>query len=380
MDSFIYLNNAATSWPKAPGVAEAIAAAIQAPPILPGRDVSTALDPLTTCRQLLAERLAVPDPSQIVLTPSATIALNLVFLGLGLRQGQLVVTTQTEHNSVLRPLYRLREKVGIELEIIGVTPGGDLDREAYQQALKREPALVVINHASNVTGLVQPVEELFAQAHAMGARTLLDASQSMGHIPVHPLKLQADMVAFPGHKGLLGPVGTGGLYVIPGVELEPVLVGGTGIRSDLPHQPPEMPIRLETGTPDIPSYHGLVVALEWLARHEAEYLLQEQRLTHQLWDGLREITGLRLFGRDRVEDSLAVISIKLDGLEVEETGYILQQSFGVECRTGLHCAPLVHQALRSAPEGTVRLSLSGFNMDMEIKCTLDAFIQLTRSF
>ena len=208
-------------------------------------------------------------------------------------------------------------------------------------------------------------------------RTLLDASQAIGHVPVRPGEVGADLVAFPGHKGLRGPSGTGALYVAPEVELSPLMVGGTGVHSESPFQPHEMPVRLEAGTPNALSCAGLAAALSWFAQEGEARAEEGQRLGRLLSEGLSEIPGVRLHGVNG-HARLPVLSFAIEAQPVEETGRRLTEEYGILCRTGLHCAPLLHEALGSAPEGTVRLSVSGFNTEEEVLFCLDAIANMAK--
>ena len=373
----VYLNNAATAWPRAPGVADAVADALSTVPAHPGRAGGRATDVLTECRCRLAGLLEVEDPTRIILTVNATHALNLAIGGLAMGRGAHVVTTVTEHNSVLRPIHHLRKRRGLRVTVVKLGADGGLDAEAFERALGEEPALVAVNHASNVTGRVNDVGTLFEKAKSAGAITLLDASQSLGHVPVAPTALQADLVAFTGHKGLLGPPGTGGLYVAPGIELGQVLVGGTGVRSDLEMHPPEMPTRLEAGTPNVPALAGLAAALRWLELNGESHGQRESYLADRLRRALQELPGVTVFDRSGGVSRIGVVSFRLAGWDVEDVGVALEESFGVVCRTGLHCAPLIHEAIGSAPAGTVRFSVSGFNTERDLDVGIGAVEQMS---
>ena len=319
----------------------------------------------------------VASPNSIVLTQHATHALNFAILGVGLKSGDHVITTVTEHNSVLRPLFHLEARLGLRLSIIGLDEEGGLDLMAFQQALADKPRFVVLNHVSNVTGRVNPVAQFFGLAKAAGAVTLLDASQSMGYLPVVDAPgLGADMVAFTGHKGLRGPLGVGGLYVSPDLELEQVMVGGTGVRSNLRFHPSEMPIRLEAGTPNVPAIMGLVVALRWLETEGEVFQKRETKASSALREGLAAISGVRVF--DGGVDPTGIISFQVAGWEVDEAGYVLAESFGIICRTGLHCAPLIHAEIGAGRNGTIRFSPSGFTTDQEIETAIFALRSLAR--
>jgi selenocysteine lyase/cysteine desulfurase len=320
--------------------------------------------------------LAIPDPRRIVLTSSATHALNLAIHGLALRSQAVVITTVTEHNSVLRPLYLTELKQQTRVVTVGLDATGCVDTAAFQQALSERPALVAINHASNVTGRVNCVERLFALAKQAGAVTLLDASQTVGHRPVLPLELGANLVAFPGHKGLHGPAGTGALYVGPELDLEPIMVGGTGHHSQSHAHPTEMPERLETGTPNGPGLAGLAAALAWHAENGEDFRERGRQAGQWLRQGLRSISKVRLFDDGSEPERLSLVSFQVRGWPVDEAGLVLVESFNIRCRTGLHCAPLIHQAIGSAAEGTLRLSASGFNTEAEVQAAVAAVAAL----
>jgi len=381
-----YLNNAATAWPRAPGVVEAVAHMLEEIPDHPGRgaahqscDPLHDKDPILECRKHLASMFEIQDPGRIALCSNATHALNLAILGQDWKTCRRVITSVTEHNSVLRPLAHLKQRYGFELCIIGLDRDGALDTEAFGEAIGQGAGLVVLNHASNVTGRIQDVRPLFTRAKEAGAVTLLDASQTVGHVPVHPASLCADLVVFTGHKALRGPPGTGGLYVAPDQEPGQVFVGGTGVRSDLEFHPPEMPMRLEAGTPNMPAFAGLAAALRWHERDGKITRQKEQARTRQLREGLEEIRGVQVMDPGRHEGRVPIVSFRLQGWPVGDCGYALMKSYSIICRTGLHCAPLIHAAIGSAPDGTVRFSPSGFTTEEEIGYTLGAVKALAGS-
>lgn len=374
--NLIYFNNAADGWPKAPGVVDAVSEALVKPPHYPGRSSIAARDVAVACRTGLAELFGVPDPARIVLTANATHALNLAILGLSIRPGDVVVTTAGEHNSVLRPLRRLEQLGRCSLIILGLDQG-TVDEGELRRALERQPRLVVLQHASNVTGIVHDIARYFAWAKSAGAVTLLDAAQTVGHIPVKPLELQADMAAMTGRKGLHGPPGTGALWVAPGLELEQVLAGGTGVHSEQTLHPGAMPIRLEAGTQNAPALAGFAAALAWAAERSPELLEREHQLAHHLRAGLREIPDVQLYG-DSSGPRTPVVSFTITGKSNEEAGQALAEGYRIVCRTGLHCAPLIHASLGSAPAGTVRFSTSCFTTQAEVNTALAAVSALAR--
>ncbi|MEI7833604.1 MAG: aminotransferase class V-fold PLP-dependent enzyme [bacterium] len=383
----IYLNNAATSWPKPPGVAQAVAEAIDACPAV-GHRQSFARKPDTCplgptvqeCREQLARLLQVSDPFRICITANVTHALNVAIWGLcrAMPVGAHIVTSVAEHNSVLRPLRHLqRWRPDIRVTYIELDAQGHLSETAFRDAIQPGIALAVLTHASNVTGRIYEVAPLFRLAKAAGACTLLDSAQSIGHIPVHPDDLAADIVAFTGHKGLYGLPGIGGLYVAPGIELEPLLVGGTGADSDLEEQPEQMPTRLEAGTPNIPAMAGLLAALRWREREGAAFEQRHMALAIRLRDTLRAMPGITIFDDAPADEWLGIISFTVAGCGVEDVGRKLFLRQGVICRTGLHCAPRMHAALGTGAEGTIRLSPSGFTTDEEIDKVISALARIT---
>jgi len=273
-------------------------------------------------------------------------------------------------------LPRSEKKEKIKIQIIPCDTQGRVIEEKWTRAIDQlSPRLVILNHASNVTGAVNNPGKLLKDAQKKGCLTLLDASQTLGLLEIDAAETGADMVAFTGHKYLLGPPGTGGLFVKEGIEIEPVFVGGTGIRSDLKEMPPEMPGRLEPGTPGIPLFAGLLHSLNWQKEHPVP-LKELETLTTTLEQGLVEM-GAQVI---KVENHRTpIVSFCLPGWDLEETGYILDKSFNILCRTGLHCAPLIHTYIGTAPEGSIRFSLSRFTGREEVDYTLETIKTLMKA-
>lgn len=365
----VYLNNAATSWPKAPQVGGTVAAYISGLPHHAGRSGFSGPDVPGECRKLLASLLQVKDPNRIVFSPNATHSLNIALHGIRWRPGATVVTTVAEHNSVLRPLHYLSKTKGIVVHLVPVDKSGRVRIEEWETALQKfKPQVAVFTHASNVTGAVNDAALLTRIAKQAGAVTLMDASQSLGIVPVLPEAWGIDLVAFTGHKYLLGPTGTGGLYIAPQTELDPVWVGGTGIQSDLDEMPIVVPIRFEAGTPNDPAFAGLATALTWAQEHALD-ARNIQNKTERLAAGLVEL------GADVIlvePPRTPVISFTLKDWPIEDVGELLYRGFKIVCRTGLHCAPKIHVYLGTAPAGTVRFSLSRFTTDYDIDYCLKA--------
>jgi len=373
----IYLDNAATSFPKPPEVAHAIARLLTESAGNPGRSghglALAAERVVEDARRRLAALFGVADPARIAFTLNATDALNLALWGL-LAPGDRVVTTSVEHNAVVRPLHALAATRGVVVERAACAPDGSLDLDDLTRVVARaKTRLVVVNHASNVVGTVLPVREAAAIAHAHGAAFLLDAAQTAGVLPIDVRALGVDLLAFPGHKGLLGPTGTGGLYVAPGVRLTPLRQGGTGTRSEDERHPEEMPQVLEAGTPNTVGIAGLGAAVAYLeARGVADVRAHELARTGRLLAGLGEIPGVRVHGPLDPTRRVSAVSITLAGWEPNDVAAVLDGSFGIAVRAGLHCAPLAHRTIGTFPRGTVRLSPGPFTTEAEIDGALAA--------
>jgi len=360
----IYLNNAATSYPKAPGVAHGMEHVLKQLPGHGNRAVFRRDEENLSCRTLLARLLGVADENRIVYTSNATHALNIGILGFPWEPKDIVLTTAAEHNSVLRSLHYLQKKGRLHYEIAPVEPDGRLAPEVLKKLLlKYRPRMLVVTHGSNVTGAINDLPKLISYAKESGTVVFIDASQTAGLYPVLPEIWDADMVALTGHKYLLGPQGTGALYVAPHIELEPVFTGGTGIRSDEEEMPEEMPLRLEAGTQNDSSLSGLKLALAWADQNPVNMT--------ELLDKIYQIEAtLTLVGCTVIKVAGArtpVISFTSEKYNPEDIGDILSGSFDIICRTGLHCAPLIFPYLGVSNAGTVRLSLSRFTTADEIK-------------
>jgi cysteine desulfurase family protein len=376
----IYLDNAATSFPKAPGVAEAMVRALSEAGGNPGRSghalAVAAQGVVNETRRRLAALLGAPDPSRVVFTASATDALNQALFGL-LRPGERVVTTSMEHNAVVRPLAALAGR-GVTVERVACAPDGSIDLDDLRRALQASPCrLVAMVHASNVAGTILPAREAARLAHDHGALFLLDAAQTAGVLPIDVRDMGVDLLALPGHKGLLGPPGTGALYVGTGVSLAPLRYGGTGIRSEEERMPEELPEGLEAGTPNTVGLAGLGAALRFLSeRGVAAVRAHELALTGRLLAGLREVPGVRVHGVGDPARQVATVSVSLQGWEPVDLAAVLDSAFGVAVRAGLHCAPVAHRTLGTFPGGTVRLSAGCFTTADEIDQAVSALGQL----
>ncbi|MAE70861.1 MAG: cysteine desulfurase [Gemmatimonadetes bacterium] len=371
----IYLNNAATSYPKPASVIEAVAAALAALPGSPGRGGGGGDDPVRRCRGRVARFLGVRDPARLIFTSGATESLNLVVRGLPLA-GRRLVTTAADHNSVLRPLHRLHDETGATIEIVPVEASGRVSLDALRAAIDSDTALVAVPHGSNVTGHVLDIAALALHTRSLGVPLLVDAAQTAGALPIDVDAWGIDYFAFTGHKSMLGTQGTGGL--VASGPLVPLKVGGTGVLSQSLAQPRELPLRFEAGTPNAPGLVALEAGVAWIEGEGIDSLhRRKMERAEQLRRGLEAIDKVRLIGRP---GELPVFCFVVDGVPVDELGQVLEESFGVHTRAGLHCAPLIHDSLGANPQGSIRVSPSAFTTVEEIEAALAAVDTVARSW
>ena len=375
----IYFDNAATSWPKPPAVCAALSDYFGDAGGNPGRAghrMSVAAARIVeNAREAVAELFHANDSSRIVFTQNATHALNLALYGL-LRPGDHVVTTSIEHNSVMRPLRHL-ETLGVELTVVVCGVDGMVDLDRLHHALRSDTRLLVTTHGSNVAGTLMPVAALASFAHEQRILYLVDASQTAGAIPIDVQHVDLDLMAFTGHKGLLGPTGTGGLYIREGVALSPLIRGGTGSDSAHETQPEFLPDAYESGTLNVAGIAGLAAGVNFLSEIGIDAVkTHEQKLVAQFLAGASEIPGITLYGPRDGALRCGVVSFNVNGVTPSEVGLILDESFGVFARTGLHCAPAAHRTLGTFPMGTVRFSFGWFNSPAEIDVALAALRQI----
>jgi cysteine desulfurase family protein len=379
----MYFDNAATSFPKPEPVYQAMDRFMRTAAANPGRSghrMAVEADAtIARARARLARLLNVPRAERLVWTANGTHGLNIALKGC-LRPGDHVVTTQLEHNAVSRPLRTLETR-GVRVTRVPC-PGGRFELSDFLEAIRVETRLVVMVHASNVTGEVLPVEDIGAECARLGVCLLVDAAQSAGVLPLDVRELggSADrlMVAMPGHKALLGPPGTGALYVGEGLELAPFIEGGTGSTSESDRQPEDFPFRFESGTLNSVGIAGLGAAVEWILATGPDTIHErEQALVAQLWDGLAQIRGVTLYGPPPGSPRTAVVTFNLAGWEPTDAAQVLDGEFDVQCRPGLHCAPWAHDSLGTAPGGTIRLSPGYFNTEAEVAAGVAAVRELS---
>jgi cysteine desulfurase/selenocysteine lyase len=386
MSRRIYADNAATSFPKPPAVLAAMIDYAERLGASAGRgayreSLETARI-VAACRQRLARLLNAEDPRRIVFTFNCTEALNLALRG-WLRSGDHVVATRSEHNSVLRPLHDLTAMLGIHVTYTDVDRRtGRIAPDAVAHALRPQTRLIVVQHAGNVTGALHPIAEIGALARQRGIPLLVDAAQTVGHVPIDVRDMNIDLLAFPGHKGLLGPLGTGGLYIRTGMETElrPLVAGGTGSVSERPVQPDFMPDKYEAGSHNAIGLAGLAAALVWLLDEGVESIRRhEEAICRRFLARAADIDGLTVFGPHDPLHRVAVFSVRVAGLTTEALSAALENDFGILTRGGLHCAPWAHAALGTdADGGTTRLSFGPFNSLDDVDASLDALASLTR--
>lgn len=368
----VYLDNAATSHPKPDVVLEAVTRALTTDNGNPGRSghrrALTGARTLLEGREALATLLGAADPFSIAYCFNCTDALNLAIKGC-LHKGDHVISTLLEHNSVLRVLTELQVSGQIDLTLLRADAEGHVQPQHFERALRTNTRLAVITQASNVTGVLQPVAEIGRICRRSGVCFLIDGAQALGVFPTNVVSLNCDLYAFPGHKGLLGPQGTGGLYIRPGLLLHTLREGGTGSVSDSMRQPTEPPERYESGTVNLPGIAGLCAGTQYVFRSLGEIRAHETALTRQLLEGLAHIDGVTLYGSSKVDERVGVVSFNVGDYSSSDVTDALSES-GFAVRGGLHCAPGVHQLLGTLNRGAVRASLGHANTPTEI----DAFL------
>lgn len=380
----IYLDNAATSRPKPPGVKEAMVKFMEEIEANPGRSGHLlsieAARILYETREALSTCFNVKDSSRIIFTLNATESLNLALKGL-LKPGDHVITSSMEHNSVMRPLRDL-EKKGVELSIIPCSREGFLDPQEVERRIQSNTRMVVLNHASNVTGTLLPISEVGLIARKHDLLFLVDAAQTAGAYPIDVERDGIDLLAFTGHKSLYGPQGTGGLVIgerVPEKKMTPLKQGGTGSWSEFEEQPDFLPDRFESGTPNGVGIAGLLAGIQFVLEKGVEQIHQyENDLIEKLINGLKEIPRVKLYGPENRADQIGTLSFNLAQLSSSDVALRLENEFGILCRPGLHCAPLAHKTIGTFPEGTIRFSPSYLNSEGEVDQALQAVSYLAR--
>ena len=370
----IYLDNAATTRPKPPAVAEAVTAAMAHYGNC-GRgvhdDALAAARSVYAVREQLAGLFGCPRADHVVFTMNSTMALNIAVSGL-LGPGDHVISTDLEHNSVLRPLYRLRQQGGAA-DFVPAGRDGAIDYEDFEKLLRPDTRAVVCTHGSNLTGDLVDIDRVGAFCHAHGLLFILDASQTAGVFPIDMECQHFDVVCFTGHKSLLGPQGTGGLCVREGVDIRPFAVGGTGVQSYSETQPEDWPTRLEAGTLNSHGLAGLGAALDFIKETGMDVIrAHETALSRRFYEAVRELPGVTVYGDFTALERAPIVTLNIAGLDSAEVSDELAERFGIATRPGAHCAPRLHRALGTTEQGAVRFSWSYFNTEAETDAAADA--------
>lgn len=376
MNNHIFLDNGATSFPKPEEVYTYMDYFFRNFGVNPGRsgydlcmEAGAVVD---ETRKLLTNFFNGTDYNRLCFCYNSTDALNMIISGI-LKAGDHVISTTIEHNSVLRPLYHL-SKQGVEVDYLPFNSAGFVDPDEIRKLFKSNTRLVVVNHASNVIGTIQPIAAIGQYCRAAGIPFAIDASQSAGKVKIDLQEQYLDLIAFTGHKSLLGPTGIGGLYVREGIDIRHTRAGGTGVRSAERAHLEEYPFRLEYGTPNTMGIAGLNAGVKWLQKQGLESVgAHEMRLTQMLRDGLREIPDVILYCLDDLRDHIGVMAFNIAGMDAADVGTILDVDYNIMCRTGLHCAPLVHVGLGTNKiRGAVRFGIGPFNTEQHIQTAIHA--------
>lgn len=383
----IYLDNAATSFPKPDSVYAAmddynrnIGAPVGRGAYRKSIELQSSID---QCRKQAAKLLGAARPEEIAFTFNGTDSLNTIIHGV-LKPGDHVITSDVEHNSVLRPLQTLKNRWGLKITIIPADQTGLVEPTAFRDALQKNTRLMILNHASNVTGTIQPVNEVGEIARQADVLFLVDAAQTAGHLPLDMSSMPVDFLACPGHKGLLGPLGTGLVYLRAELadQVESLRQGGTGTRSEDETQPVTLPEKLESGNHNAPGLIGLRASIEYVLKQGVSTLRKhEQQLTAQLLDGFQQLNSFQLTGPQVVENRVGAVSLISETAEPQVLASILDENFGIQIRAGLHCAPRIHACIGSkAAGGTLRFSPGPFTTVEQIDTTISAMQDLAASF
>ena len=376
--TMIYFDNAATTMKKPEEVVRAVTEALCTMGNA-GRGVhDAALDAsrmIFDTRVKLAQLISAESPMQIAFTMNSTESLNIAIKGI-LQQNDHVITTALEHNSVLRPLYEMEER-GVELTIIPADTKGNVYYGDFDKNIKENTKAIVCTHGSNLTGNVLELETIGKIAKKHGILFVVDASQTAGVFPIDVQKMNIDILCFTGHKGLLGPQGTGGMYVREGVEVKPLLSGGSGVQTYLKHHPKQMPTALEAGTLNAHGLAGLRAALEYLQETGIDNIRQkEQQLMRHFYSQVKEIPGIQIYGDFDTKERCAIVALNVWDYDSSEVSDALFTQFGIMTRPGAHCAPLMHEALGTVDQGAVRFSFSHYNTMEEVDAAAAALREL----
>ncbi|MFH1677180.1 MAG: aminotransferase class V-fold PLP-dependent enzyme [bacterium] len=387
MEKLIYLDNAATSFPKPDIVHDTVREFYSTKGVNPGRtgcDLAIAAEEMIHdtrksfsefFNKSLIDSGKTKDPNRLVFTMNATMSLNLIINGM-VGPGDHVITTMVEHNSVIRPVnHKVRD--GAEATYIVPDSEGYIDPEDIRKAIKKNTTLVIVNHGSNVTGVVQDLKAIGKVCRDEGVPLAVDSAQTAGVLPIDMADCNISFLSFTGHKGLFGPTGTGGICVADDAEIKGTIYGGTGVRSAVPYHLEEYPYRLEAGTLNLAGISGLNAGLKWVLGKGIENIYShEMGLLKMLQEGLSEIKEVKFWGTKNLKDRVATLSMTVANYDASDIGTLLDVEYGILTRTGLHCAPLIHEHHGSVPRGTVRFSAGPFNTKEHIESALTAIREI----
>ena len=388
MQNIIYLDNAATSFPKPDVVHQTVRDFYSKNGVNPGR---TGCDLAVNAEQMIhntRKRLSAffnpslvkagkpKDPNRLVFTLNATMSLNLIINGM-IGPGDHVVTTMVEHNSVIRPVNHKVRDEGAEATYVVPDDQGYVDPNDVRKAIKKNTKLVIVNHASNVTGVVQDLKAIGAVCKEAGVPFAVDSAQTAGVLPIDMAECNISFLSFTGHKGLFAPTGVGGICVADDAEIRGTIYGGTGVRSAVPYHLEEYPYRLEAGTQNLAGIAGLCAGLDWIEQRGQENIYRhEMELFTTLQNGLAEIEGVKIWGTRRLDRRVATMSVTVENYDAGDVGTILDVDYNIQTRTGLHCAPLIHEHHGSVPRGTVRFSVGPFNTKEHVETAIRAITEV----
>jgi len=379
----LYFDNAATTWPKPPEILQAMTRYQEEVGGSPGRSAHRlsieAARIVYDTREAAADLFGIDDPFRIAFTKNATEGLNIAIQGL-LKPGDHCITTGMEHNSVMRPL-RAMEACGVTLSVVPCQTDGTLNPDDVEASIQPKTRLIVVIHASNITGTLMPVQQVGEIARRHSIPLLVDAAQTAGALPLNVETMNIDLLAFTGHKSLFGPQGTGGLYIRKGLDekIAPLMMGGTGSRSEFEEQPDFMPDKYESGTQNAVGLAGLGAGIAFIRTQGIATIRQkEMALTQAFLGGAGALKGVRLYGPEAPEKRTAVVSFNIDGMVPSETAMRLDEDYGIMCRPGLHCAPLAHRTVGTFPQGTVRFSFGYYNTMDQVQQAVKAIEEISR--
>ena len=380
MENKLYFNNAATSYPKPQIVLDTVNNFLSN---IPYHSLRTGINQeseniLNITRNAISKFFNVKNSSNIIFTSGATESLNLVLQGLNLNNAN-VITTNIEHNSVYRPLNKLETQNQIEINIVKSDENGMINPDLILNYIDNKTKLIIINHASNVLGSISNIKRICEIAKSKKIQTLIDASQSAGLIPIDISDIDADFIAFTGHKSLYSIQGIGFLYIKDDFSIEPLKIGGTGIKSNLLSQPKTMPLYYEAGTYNLPGIASLKAGIDYLAEKNIDEIRKKLNTYYQMiFDELSKQKKIKIYGSNDLTKRLPIFSFNIEGISPDDLGYILDNSFGIIIRSGLHCAPLIHKAIDTYPNGLVRASFSHINTKEEIIYFIDSIKEICK--